>query len=206
MPRPRRSTERGGVASVVLIRPFIRGRRPRTAVRVRQGRRDAAPPQGGFSRERSPIAVGAARAGGGAAYCRGVTENVVVPAEAHPPYAGDPLPARMRLGIGAVVVLVLLAFAVTIGIGMLRGATGTEVVEPVVSASPYSAAPPGVGVYVHVAGAVRDAGLYRLEVGDRIADAVARAGGLADDAAQDRVNLARPVADGKQILVAVTWK
>lgn len=133
-----------------------------------------------------------------------MTENVVLPAEAHPPRAGEPLPARTRLGIGAVVVLVLLAFAVTIGIGMLRGATGTEVVEPAVSASSDSAAPPGVGVYVHVAGAVRDAGLYRLEVGDRVADAVARAGGFADDAARDGVNLARPVADGEQIVVPVT--
>lgn len=132
-----------------------------------------------------------------------MTENVVLPAEAHPPHAGEPVPARTRLGIGAVVVLVLLAFAVTIGIGMVRGATGAEVVEPAVSASPPSAAVPQVGVYVHVAGAVREAGLYRLEVGDRVADAVACAGGFAEDAARDGVNLARPVADGEQIVVPV---
>ncbi|WP_270352662.1 ComEA family DNA-binding protein [Microbacterium testaceum] len=56
---------------------------------------------------------------------------------------------------------------------------------------------------MHVAGAVRRAGLYRLEVGDRVADAIALAGGFADDAARDGVNLARPVADGEQIVVPV---
>ncbi|WP_285137254.1 ComEA family DNA-binding protein [Microbacterium sp. lyk4-40-TSB-66] len=120
----------------------------------------------------------------------------------------DPAPSgklapRTRLGVGAVVVLVLLAFAVTIGIGMLRGATGTEVVEPVSTASASAGLPAGAGLYVHVAGAVREAGLYRLDAGDRVADAIARAGGFADDAARDGVNLARPVADGEQIVVPV---
>lgn len=115
----------------------------------------------------------------------------------------DRLPPRTRLGVGAVIVLVLLAFAATIGIGMLRGATGAEVVEPVSTASSTSQLPAEAGLYVHVAGAVREAGLYRLDAGDRVADAIARAGGFADDAARDTVNLARPVADGEQIVVSV---
>ncbi|MEV7827413.1 ComEA family DNA-binding protein [Microbacterium enclense] len=117
--------------------------------------------------------------------------------------ASERLPPRTRLGIGAVIVLVLLAFAVTIGIGMLRGTTGTQVVEPVSTTSSTPQLPAQVGLYVHVAGAVRKAGLYRLDAGDRVADAIARAGGFADDAARDAVNLARQVADGEQIVVPV---
>lgn len=113
------------------------------------------------------------------------------------------LRARTRLGIGGVIVLVLLAFAVTITIGMFRGATGAEVVAPVPSSSAASLLPAEAGLYVHVAGAVRKPGLYRLDAGDRVADAIARAGGFSDEAARDGVNLARPVADGEQIVVPV---
>jgi len=56
-------------------------------------------------------------------------------------------------------------------------------------------------VYVHVVGAVRHAGMYALADGARVADAVAAAGGLAGNAAQAGVNLARPVADGEQVAV-----
>lgn len=111
--------------------------------------------------------------------------------------APDP---RRRLGVGAVIVLVLVAFAVTVAIGMVRGATGAETVSAGPTASALASAPVEAGLYVHVAGAVRRAGLYRLEVGDRVADAIALAGGFADDAARDGVNLARPVADGEQIV------
>ena len=140
----------------------------------------------------SPRAPGRAQQGSG-------------PAEREPasPVNGA-LPPRARLGIGAVIVLILLAFAVTIGIGMLRGATGAQIVEPTASASTSPAdLPAGTGLYVHVAGAVREPGLYRLDAGDRVADAIARAGGFADDAQRDAVNLARPVADGEQIVVPV---
>lgn len=113
------------------------------------------------------------------------------------------LDSRRRLGVGAVIVLVLLGFAVTVGIGIFRGATGTETVTTAPTSSGDVSPPPGAGVYVHVAGAVREAGLYRLAVGDRVADAIARAGGFADDAARDGVNLARTVTDGEQIVVPV---
>jgi competence protein ComEA len=54
---------------------------------------------------------------------------------------------------------------------------------------------------VDVAGAVRRPGLYRLPSGSRIADAVARAGGMSRQAAAASVNLAAPLADGEQVLV-----
>jgi competence protein ComEA len=56
-------------------------------------------------------------------------------------------------------------------------------------------------VIVHVAGAVRQPGLYTLEEGSRIDDAIARAGGPTGKAVLDAVNLAAPVADGQQVVV-----
>jgi competence protein ComEA len=54
---------------------------------------------------------------------------------------------------------------------------------------------------VHVVGAVRRPGLYRLREGSRVADAVERAGGATAKADQSLVNLAAPIADGVQIVV-----
>ena len=57
------------------------------------------------------------------------------------------------------------------------------------------------GPTVHVTGAVALPGLLTLAPGARVGDAVAAAGGALPDARLDRVNLARPVADGEQVHV-----
>ncbi len=54
---------------------------------------------------------------------------------------------------------------------------------------------------VHVVGAVRRPGLYGLEHGARIADAVRRAGGATRRADLSLVNLAAQVSDGTQVVV-----
>lgn len=61
--------------------------------------------------------------------------------------------------------------------------------------------PASTRLTVHVAGAVRSPGLYRLREGSRVADAVARAGGATATADTAAVNLAAPLADGIQVLV-----
>lgn len=58
-------------------------------------------------------------------------------------------------------------------------------------------------VVVHVVGAVRRPGLYRLDDGSRVDDAIRTAGGTTARAALATVNLASPVADGQQIVVPV---
>jgi competence protein ComEA len=59
----------------------------------------------------------------------------------------------------------------------------------------------GEDAVVHVAGAVRDPGVYRLPAGARVTDAVERAGGPAAGASLDAINLAARLADGQQVVV-----
>lgn len=54
-------------------------------------------------------------------------------------------------------------------------------------------------VVVHVTGSVRHSGVYELQAGTRVSDAVEAAGGLLPDAMPERVNLARVLTDGEQV-------
>lgn len=56
-------------------------------------------------------------------------------------------------------------------------------------------------VIVHICGAVAEPGVYELEVGSRVMDAVKAGGGFLPEADQDSCNLAEPVADGCQIYI-----
>jgi competence protein ComEA len=56
-------------------------------------------------------------------------------------------------------------------------------------------------VVVHVAGAVRRPGVYRMRANARVDDAVGRAGGVTRRADLTQVNLAAQVEDGRQVLV-----
>ena len=83
------------------------------------------------------------------------------------------------------------------------GAPAPLRVAPVVPAraSPAAAAATAKLLVVDVVGAVRRPGLVRLAEGSRVADAIARAGGLRRGAERAGVNFAAPVSDGQQVVV-----
>jgi competence protein ComEA len=54
---------------------------------------------------------------------------------------------------------------------------------------------------VHVVGAVRRPGVYRLRVGQRVEDAIRRAGGAVRTTDLQAINLAAKIADGQQVVV-----
>lgn len=62
-------------------------------------------------------------------------------------------------------------------------------------------APPPTVVLVHVAGAVVTPGVYSLQEGQRVVDAVRAAGGPKPEAALDSINLAQPLSDGQRLYV-----
>src|SRR4051812_8574929 len=63
------------------------------------------------------------------------------------------------------------------------------------------ARPAAAGSVVHVAGAVRRPGVYRLPAGARVQDAVERAGGARSSGDVNAINLAAKVVDGQQVVV-----
>jgi competence protein ComEA len=59
-------------------------------------------------------------------------------------------------------------------------------------------------IYVNVAGSVKSPGIYQLDSGTRVFDAVLAAGGFTSKANQASVNMARALNDGEQLLVGST--
>ena len=56
-------------------------------------------------------------------------------------------------------------------------------------------------VFVHVAGAVKEPGVYELNTDSRVIEAVKKAGGFTDGADTDSLNLAAKVQDSQKIMV-----
>jgi competence protein ComEA len=111
----------------------------------------------------------------------------------------DALPGGRRetLAIGAVVFVVVVC-------GVLLAARGApaQIAPPALSETVTDDAGDHVRVgevYVHVAGAVRQPGLYPLPEGARVSDAIALAGGPGRRADLDLINLAQVVLDGTKI-------
>ena len=103
---------------------------------------------------------------------------------------------RTRALVGAALLVAALFVAGRFFVG-----SGTATVErPPPEAGEIEAAAPA-RLVVHVVGAVRRPGLYRLVHGARIADAVRRAGGATRRADLSLVNLAAQVSDGSQVVV-----
>jgi len=79
------------------------------------------------------------------------------------------------------------------------GAPAVAIASGSVTASPSASAT--ATLIVDVAGAVRKPGVFEFEPGDRVIDAVERAGGALEKADLTLLNLAAPLTDGQQILV-----
>lgn len=115
--------------------------------------------------------------------------------------------------VGGLVAAVLAA----VGIGLLVDGPGGPPAEDLIPlateattassvltdapSAPSSSTTTEADLVVHVTGAVRRPGLVRVRPGARIDDVVAAAGGPSEGADVNRLNLARPVADGMQIRV-----
>jgi competence protein ComEA len=109
-----------------------------------------------------------------------------------------PFSVQQRRAAAVAIVLVVALLLVLRHHG--AGATAAPLRVAPVAPSPERAG--SKTILVDVAGAVARPGLYHLRQGARVADAVARAGGLTRKAERSAVNLAAPVSDGQQVLVA----
>lgn len=56
-------------------------------------------------------------------------------------------------------------------------------------------------IIIHITGAVQEPGVYILEEGARVYEAVEKAGGQSDDADLEMINLAEPLYDGQPVYV-----
>ena len=117
-----------------------------------------------------------------------------------------PAVSRPQLVAYALAALVVLAIGVRFMQGQARSAATPAAPARAAAPAPASdavrieARPAGVAL-VHVAGTVRSPGVYRLREGERIQDAVRRAGGARAGADLNAINLAAKVADGQQVVV-----
>lgn len=95
-----------------------------------------------------------------------------------------------------------LAVVAVVGVRALHPGTGSTQAPFQTVASPVVAGrrPPGT-IVVDVAGAVRRPGVYRFREGQRVRDAVRRAGGPAPGARLAAINRAARLADGQQVVV-----
>ena len=110
--------------------------------------------------------------------------------------------SRTQLVVYAAVAAALLL----VGARAIRGETSPEASFAIGAGSASKGASFSIGgqggdLVVHVAGAVRRPGVYRMPVGSRVDDAVSRAGGAAPRAQLEAINLAARLADGQQVVV-----
>jgi competence protein ComEA len=107
-------------------------------------------------------------------------------------------PRQLALCVAGLVVMVVLG-----ALQLRRGGEDSAAAQRSDGAAPIAVDESGGGgrLVVHVAGAVRDPGVYRLAAGARVDDAVQRAGGATRRADLGGLNLAAELEDGRQVLV-----
>jgi competence protein ComEA len=110
----------------------------------------------------------------------------------------DLTPRQLALCVAGLVVMVVL------GLTQLRRGGGESAAAPRGAEAAIAVQEEGGGggrLVIHVAGAVRQPGVYRLRSGARVDDAVQRAGGATRRADLGGLNLAAELEDGRQVLV-----
>ncbi len=143
---------------------------------------------------------------------RSITDPERAPFLAHVPATFQAFRAAAAPGLdpgrpGLRALLALAAVAVIVAGFFLWRSQPTP--EPLAAPTPISSPPaassprpsPTAQVTVHVAGKVREPGVYSLPMGARVTDAIKAAGGVRKGAPLGPVNLARRLTDGEQILV-----
>jgi competence protein ComEA len=117
-----------------------------------------------------------------------------------------PAVSRSQLVAYALAALVVVVLGVRYMQGQARGSGAPVASTPAPATGSGSGSVrleprPATVALVHVAGAVRTPGVYRLRDGERVQDAVRRAGGARAGADLNAINLAAKVADGQQVVV-----
>jgi len=115
-----------------------------------------------------------------------------------------PALSRPQLAAYALAAVAVVVLGMRFMQGQARGGAGAPSSRTHVAHAPASVKierPASTGALVHVAGAVRRPGVYRLRDGQRVEDAVERAGGARPSADVNAINLAAKVADGQQVVV-----
>ena len=107
-------------------------------------------------------------------------------------------PRALKATITVLAVVAFGTYVFSSGIGKDNTVTisksAANIAEPAEVSSPK--------IYVHVAGSVKSPGIYQLDSGTRVYDAVLAAGGFTAKANQASVNMARALNDGEQLLIS----
>jgi len=97
------------------------------------------------------------------------------------------------------VLVAVTALGIGIGGGLLASSVCSRASSVIVQ---FGDAPSGAGpIRVYISGAVQSPGVYPLQAGDRLVDAVEAAGGPAADADTEAVNFAERLQDGQHVRV-----
>ncbi len=105
------------------------------------------------------------------------------------------------------ITIILLLIVIIVGVGIILNRNINREDNFIInSASDISENNPAIKievppVIIHIAGAVKNPGVYQLKSTDRIVDAVKIAGGATEEANLDSINLAALLRDGQKIIV-----
>lgn len=106
----------------------------------------------------------------------------------------QPINTKLLLLMGAVIALVVFVIS-----GITNNKPVLVEVTPTIAADQVTVQQ--ATIYVHVVGEVNSPGIYQLDSGSRLMDAVFAAGGLTSVADDASVNLARELTDGEQVVI-----